>query len=81
MILTVNNDPSKKLDAPMVLILKEQCDDISTFSECGWFCVLGYRGKDRLVNAHCNSRDEYETMMGYRKEANPYDWARKSTWR
>lgn len=63
MVLISNNDPSERFGARHIKTLKEECDDIRTFRECGWFCILGYRGRDRLVHAHCDSREEYEAMM------------------
>ncbi|NTF17464.1 hypothetical protein G6L37_03455 [Agrobacterium rubi] len=74
MILTTSYDSSKKLNREHVKLLREKCDDINTFSECGWFCVAGYRGTQRLVYAHCNSQAEYETAMGLRRAGrNHYD--------
>lgn len=64
MLMTVNNDPSRKLSSEDCRLLKESCDDVRTYREAGWFCVLGYKGDKRLVHAHCNSEKDYETMMG-----------------
>lgn len=76
MILTVNNDPSSRLTSEMVRLLKEECDDVTPYEEAGWFCVIGYKGDRRLVNAHCDSREQYEVMMGIRKpDVDPrYSW-------
>jgi hypothetical protein len=69
MIITSSNDSSERLSAKHVDLLRNQCDDVRTFTECGWFCILGYRGRDRLVYAHCNSREEYEKQIGLLRDS------------
>lgn len=74
MLITTSNDPSESLKPSHVALLREECDDVKTFSECGWFCVVGYKGTNRLVYAHCDSRKDYETAMGILKRPNPYGY-------
>jgi hypothetical protein len=57
-----------------VALLRNECDDVKTFNECGWFCVVGYKGNKRLVYAHCNSLEEYETSMGLLRRSNPFGY-------
>ena len=64
MLTTANNDPNSPLSGADVARLRNECDDVRTYSEAGWFCVLGYLGDRRLVNAHCRSRRDYEIAMG-----------------
>lgn len=61
MILIANNDPSERFTHAHAERLKE-CDDVRTYTECCWFCVLGYKSHERVVHAHCNSREEFEMM-------------------
>ena len=72
-ILTVNNDPTQRFSSKHVDLLRNQCDDVRTYMECGWFCVIGYKGDKRLVHAHCNNREEYETSMGLLRHSNPWN--------
>lgn len=72
-ILTGNNDPTRKFSGNDADLLRSECDDIRTYTECGWFCVVGYKGDKRLVHAHCNSREEYEINMGLFQPANPWN--------
>jgi hypothetical protein len=62
MVLTTNNDPTQRFTFEDARKLKEECDRTYTYSECGWFCVAGYKGDRRLVHAHCNSREEFDRM-------------------
>lgn len=74
MLLTTSNDTSQRLNHSHVSLLRNECDDVKTFSECGWFCVVGYKGNKRLVYAHCNSLEEYETSMGLLRRSNPFGY-------
>lgn len=74
MVLTTSNDTSQRLNHSHVSLLRNKCDDVKTFSECGWFCVVGYKGNTRLVYAHCNSLEEYEISMGLLRRTNPFDY-------
>jgi hypothetical protein len=73
MLLTPNNDPTEKFSSRHVSLLRDECDDIKTYRECGWFCVLGYKGEKRLVHAHCNSEEDYEIAMGMLRKSNPWN--------
>lgn len=64
MVLTVNNDPTRPLSPQDYRTLREECDNVFTYSEAGWFCVAGYKGDRRLVHGHCNSAAEYAFGMG-----------------
>jgi hypothetical protein len=57
MLLTVNNDPTGLLSGEHIKALAE-CDDASTYTECGWFCVLGHRDGRRVVHAHARGGQE-----------------------
>lgn len=74
MLLTTSNDTSERLNRNHVSLLRNECDDVKTFSECGWFCVVGYKGSKRLVYAHCNSFEEYETAMGLLRRSDPFSY-------
>lgn len=63
MILVGNNDPSERFTDSHARMLREDCDDVRTYRECGWVCVLGYRLGKRIVHAHCNSAEELERRM------------------
>lgn len=72
-IITYNNDPSEKFTAAHARLLRTECDDVKTYMECGWFCVLGYKGSKRLVHAHCNSQQDYEVAVGLLRRASKWD--------
>ncbi len=74
MLLTTSNDTSERLNRSHVSLLRNECDDVKTFTECGWFCVTGYKGSKRLVYAHCNNFEEYETAMGLLRRSNPFGY-------
>jgi hypothetical protein len=38
-------------------------DSVSTFTECGWFCILAFKNSVRVLYAHCDSREDYERML------------------
>jgi hypothetical protein len=78
MLITTSNDTSERLNHSHVSLLRNECDDVKTFTECGWFCVTGYKGNKRLVYAHCNSFEEYETAMGLLRRSNPFDYGGES---
>lgn len=72
-IITYNNDPSEKFTAAHARLLRTECDDVKTYMECGWFCVLGYKGSKRLVHAHCNSQQDYEVAVGLLRRASKWN--------
>jgi hypothetical protein len=74
MLITTSNDTSERLNHSHVSLLRNECDDVKTFTECGWFCVTGYKGNKRLVYAHCNNFEEYETAMGLLRRSNPFGY-------
>jgi hypothetical protein len=74
MLITTSNDTSERLKQSHVSLLRNECDDVKTFTECGWFCVIGYKGDKRLVYAHCNSSKDYEIAMGLLKQASPFGY-------
>lgn len=74
-LTTSNTEATKRLTADMVAILKRDDVEVTTYRECGYFCVTGWRGKEMVVNAHCNSEDEYDIAMGY-KTPDPYGYGR-----
>jgi len=61
MILTVNNDPSERLTPDHVRLLAE-CDDARAYTECGWFCLLGWKSSNRIVHAHANSAEDFHRL-------------------
>jgi len=66
-ILIKNNDPTTKGSAATIAALAE-CDDVHRYTECGFFCVLGYKGNRRVVHAHFNSEEEYNRLKNPRKD-------------
>lgn len=62
-ILTANSDPTRRLTHEDVTALREQCDDWRTYWECGWFCVIGYKERRRIVHAHCDNQEQFYAMM------------------
>lgn len=69
MIVTRSNDPATRLTVEDCRLVMEECDSVTTYMEAGWFCVLGYKGDRRLVNAYCGSEAEYLRMSGNLPEA------------
>lgn len=61
-----SSSDSERMTSAHVPLLKE-CDDVRTFSECGWFCALGFKGRERVVYVHANSFEEYDRMMNPEK--------------
>lgn len=54
---------SVRMSHSHVSIIKDAYD-VSTFKECGYFCVLAYdKQGNRLLYVHCNSVEEYQMMM------------------
>lgn len=66
MLLVVNNDSTSRPGSDFVKKLAE-CDDVSEYTECGWFCVTGWRivngERIRHVHTHFNSREEYQNLV------------------
>jgi hypothetical protein len=60
-LIIANNDPTERGTAKHIEMLK-QCDDVTTYTECGWFCVLGYKGDKRIVHVHFNNQAEYDEL-------------------
>lgn len=60
-LIVANNDPTQRGTPQHIQLLKE-CDDVRTYTECGWFCVLGYKDGKRIVHAHWNNEDAYRDM-------------------
>lgn len=68
MLFTASNKDasnSQRMTSAHVAILKDptKVDDISTFTECGWFCVVAYKNRQRVLYLHTDSREQYERMM------------------
>lgn len=77
MLFTASNaeaSNSQRMTQAHVRMLKdpEQVDDYSTFTECGWFCVLAFKNRKRVLYLHCNSRDEFNRMMNPEKRYAKY---------
>jgi hypothetical protein len=64
MILNSASEQTKTLTSEQVKLLRTECDDVSARMEAGWLIVTGYKGDKRLVLAHCDSQEQYETKMG-----------------
>ena len=85
MLMVSSNGASTVRPTPEGIRTLMDCDEISTFSECGWFCAVGYRdnpsglGRDRAVALHFNSRDEYLRATGQAPEESyePYSHYRR----
>jgi len=60
-ILTAASDRSQRLEHHHISILAE-CDEVFTFSECGWDLVTGYKGGRRLAYCHF-SGDAFQRML------------------
>lgn len=73
-ILTATNvnDSTKKLNSDMVRILKQDDVEIRTYSECGYFCIMGWKGDKLVVHAHCNDYEEYGRAMGLIEPSSDY---------
>lgn len=68
-MLVANNDPTSRFEGRHVETLAE-CDRVVTYEECGWFCVLGYKGGERVVHAHANRAEDVVREA----EARGYRW-------
>jgi hypothetical protein len=73
MILTTASEQTKSLTSEQVKLLRAECDDVTARMEAGWLIVIGYKGDKRLVLAHCNSQEEYETKMGVLRPSNSWN--------
>lgn len=62
-LLVVNNDPTRPATPDDIRRLKEDCDDVTTYEECGWFCAIGWKGTNRLVHVHFRDRDHFMWSM------------------
>lgn len=40
-----------------------QVDEWSTFTEGGWFCILGYKNGRQVLYAHCKKSSDFKIMM------------------
>lgn len=74
MIIIPSNGPGTESPTPEKLRLLKECDEISTYPECGWYCVIGYKERRKVVTLHSNSRNEYMSMTG---QGRPGDWDRR----
>lgn len=64
--LLVSSNPgntSRKYQHGDLDILKD-CDSIGIFSECGYFCVLGFKDRTRRIYIHFNNSDEWYDLLG-----------------
>lgn len=41
----------------------KSCDDISTYSECGYYCVSGFRSGDLKIHLHFNNAGEWSYLL------------------
>ena len=71
MLLVANNDPSNKPKTNDQELLA-QCDDVTLYKECGWYCLIGYKGQKRLLNLHFNSERERDFFVNPRAAAERY---------
>lgn len=39
------------------------CDDVHTYDECGWACLIGYQNGRRVLHVHFKSRDERHAVL------------------
>ena len=67
LVRRTNVEVAARFDAETARILREECDDVKTFTEGGQFYILGYAGKKRLVYAHSDP-DTYRRTMHPTKE-------------
>lgn len=64
-LLVANNDSTKQGTHADIELIKTR-DDFITYSECGWFCVTGWKNDRRIVHAHFHSEEEYRRMVNPR---------------
>lgn len=62
-LLVANNDPTRLATQDDIRRLKEDCDDVTTYQECGWFCAVGWKGTNRLVHVHFYDEDHFMRSM------------------
>lgn len=72
MILTTAGEQTKRLTSEQVKLLRNECDDVTARIEAGWLIVIGYKGDQRLVLAHCDSQEDYDTKMSIFRPSNPW---------
>lgn len=65
-----NQSPSRRFDHEVSRILREECDDVTTFSEGGSYYVMGFKDSNLRVHAHFGSRVDYQAYLGIEPEGN-----------
>ncbi|GHB33678.1 hypothetical protein GCM10007094_23090 [Pseudovibrio japonicus] len=78
MVVIRSNNSQMLFTAEDAQKLKNECDRSRTFTECGYFCVMGWKGRELLVNAFSNSREEYDRIMGARTKRAYSRYSRKA---
>lgn len=53
---------ASRFDGSIARKLREECDDVRTFTEGGQFYILGYKGKSRVVYAFSDPETYRRTM-------------------
>lgn len=72
-IITRATDNSTAMNSQIAQILRRDDVEVRTFRESGYFLATGYKGNERIAYAHCNSEEEFETIMGLLRPSN--DWS------
>lgn len=77
-ILASNGAGTERPNPENIRILKE-CDEVSTYSECGWFCAVGWKRNSygemhKEIGLHFNSHNEYLIMTGQAPQLGDEHW-------
>jgi len=67
MLLVANNDSTRQARHGDREILA-QCDDVSYYKECGWYCLTGWQGKKRVLHLHFNSAEDRDWFVDPKAE-------------
>jgi len=78
MVIFASNGPGTERPTPERIRLLKECDEVTTYSECGWFCAVGWKRNSygevrKEIGLHFNSHDEYLSMTGQGPRRGGYD--------
>lgn len=81
MLLKATNQIATPFDAEVARKLREDCDDVSTFTEGGSRYVMGFKNLNLKVYAVFRDQEQYESYLGVEPK-NPYGdyYGRKPGW-
>jgi hypothetical protein len=63
---TANNSVRLTQEHIAMLGDRTKVDDVFTFTECGYFCIQAFKGKEQVFYAHSGSQKEFIQMRDQR---------------